>query len=98
VRIALKGFTKEWEVFVKSVVGRENLPDWRRLWDDFTQEEIQEGSQSSGQNIDGANENVTLTVKRNLTYPATHRLGMQPRSPPSNLFLLQIPSLVIKDE
>jgi ligand-binding SRPBCC domain-containing protein len=27
VRISLKGFTKEWEVFVKCVVGRENLPD-----------------------------------------------------------------------
>jgi hypothetical protein len=40
VRIALKGFTKEWEVFVKCVVGREHLPDWSRLWDDFTQEEI----------------------------------------------------------
>ena len=36
VRIALKGFTKEWEVFVKCVVWREKLLDWRRLWDDFT--------------------------------------------------------------
>jgi hypothetical protein len=36
VRIALKGFTKEWEVFVKCVVGREYLPGWIRLWDDFT--------------------------------------------------------------
>ena len=44
VRIALKGFTKEWEVFVKCVVDREHLPDWSKLWDDFTQEEIREGS------------------------------------------------------
>jgi len=44
VRIALKGFTNEWDVFVKCVVGREKLPDWSRLWDDFTQEEIREGS------------------------------------------------------
>jgi hypothetical protein len=44
VHIALNGFTKEWEVFVKCVVGREKLPDWSRLWDDFTQEEIREGS------------------------------------------------------
>ena len=36
VRIALKGFTKEWDVFVKCVVGRENFPSWERLWDDFT--------------------------------------------------------------
>jgi hypothetical protein len=35
VRIALNGFTKEWEVFVKCVAGREHLPDWSRLWDDF---------------------------------------------------------------
>jgi hypothetical protein len=41
VRIALKGFTKEWEVFMKCVVGREHLPYWSRLWDNFTQEEIQ---------------------------------------------------------
>jgi hypothetical protein len=40
VCIALKGFTKEWDVFMKCVVGREKLPDWSRLWDDFTQEEI----------------------------------------------------------
>jgi hypothetical protein len=44
VRIALNGFTKDWEVFVKCVVGREHLPYWSRLWDDFTQEEIRERS------------------------------------------------------
>jgi hypothetical protein len=63
VRIALKGFTKEWEVFMKCVVGREHLPDWSRLWDDFTQEEIREGSQSSGQKTNGADEDVTLAAK-----------------------------------
>jgi hypothetical protein len=42
VRIALRGFTKDWEVFVKCIVGREKLPDWSRLWDDFTQEEMGE--------------------------------------------------------
>jgi hypothetical protein len=35
-RITLKGFTKEWDVIVKCVVGREKFPDWSRLWDDFT--------------------------------------------------------------
>ena len=43
VRIALKGFTKRWDVFVKCIVGREKLPNWSRLWD-FTQEEIREGA------------------------------------------------------
>ena len=45
VRIALKGFTKKWDVFVKCIVVREKLPNWSRLWDDFTLEEIREGSQ-----------------------------------------------------
>jgi hypothetical protein len=64
VRIALKGFTKEWEVFMKWVVGCEHLPYWRRLWEDFTQEEIQEGSQSNGHKGDGIDEeNVDLDAK-----------------------------------
>jgi hypothetical protein len=63
VRIALKGFTKEWEVFVKCVVGHEHLPDWRIIWDDFTQEEIWEGSQSSGLKTDGVDENFSLAAK-----------------------------------
>jgi hypothetical protein len=37
---------------VKCVVGRENFPDWNRLWDDFTQEEIWMGSHSNGQKED----------------------------------------------
>jgi hypothetical protein len=63
VRIALNGFTKEWEVFIKCVVGREHLPDWSRLWDDFTQEEIRERSQSDEQKTNGVDENVSLTAK-----------------------------------
>ena len=59
VRIALKGFTKEWDVFVKCVVGRENFPSWERLWDDFTQEEIREGK--TEQVAD--EENVALSTK-----------------------------------
>jgi hypothetical protein len=43
VRIALDGFTKSWDVFVRGVVAREKLPDWQRLWDDFVQEEIRIG-------------------------------------------------------
>ena len=35
VRIALNGFSKPWDTFVKGVVARENLPVWKRLWDDF---------------------------------------------------------------
>jgi hypothetical protein len=45
VRIALNGYGKQWDVFVKCVVGHEKMPTWERLWDDFIQEEIREGSQ-----------------------------------------------------
>jgi hypothetical protein len=45
VRIALKGFGKQWDVFVKCVVGCEKMPSWESLWDDFIQEEILEGPQ-----------------------------------------------------
>jgi hypothetical protein len=64
VRIALNGFTKYWEVFVKCVVGHEHLPYWSRLWDDFTKEDIQEISHSSDQKTDRADENVSLVEKR----------------------------------
>jgi hypothetical protein len=63
VRIALNGFTKQWEVFMKCVVRHEHLLDWSRLWDDFTQGEILERSQSSEQKKDRVNENVSLTAK-----------------------------------
>jgi len=62
VRIALKGFGKEWDVFVKCVVGREKLPDWNKLWDDFTQEEIREGSHSKQLDVD-IKENVGVITK-----------------------------------
>jgi hypothetical protein len=48
---------------VNCVVGRENFPDWSRLWDDFTQEEIQMGYHSSGQKEDNDEENVSLSAK-----------------------------------
>jgi hypothetical protein len=64
VRIALNGFTKECEVFVKCVVGHEHLPYWSILWDYFTQEEIQEISQSTKQKTYRVDGNVSLTAKR----------------------------------
>jgi hypothetical protein len=47
VRIALNGFSKPWDSFVRGIVAREKLPDWQCLWDDFVQEEIRLG-QASG--------------------------------------------------
>jgi hypothetical protein len=64
VCIALNGFGKQWDVFVKCVVGREKMPTWERLWDDFTQEEIQEGSQREEQKKKSEDEdNLALATK-----------------------------------
>ena len=32
---AVNGASKPWGAFVQAIVGRENLPSWQRLWDDF---------------------------------------------------------------
>ena len=50
VRIALNGFFKPWDTFVKGVVAREKLPNWQRLWDDFVQEETCMGQGSGSSN------------------------------------------------
>lgn len=40
VRIALKGFTKEWKPFIKGIIAREKFLDSNRLWYDFIKEEL----------------------------------------------------------
>ena len=49
IQIALNGFLKSWESFVRGIVARENMSSWERLWDDFVQEELRVGSASSSQ-------------------------------------------------
>ena len=64
VQIALNGFGKQWDVFVQCVVGREKMPTWERLGDEFTQEEIREGSQSGEQKKKTEDEdNLALATK-----------------------------------
>jgi hypothetical protein len=60
VRIALNGFTKQWDVFVQGVVAQEKLPDWERLWDDFTQEELRVGTSQASQSKVEDEENLAL--------------------------------------
>jgi hypothetical protein len=48
---------------MKCVVGHGHILDWSILWDDFTQEEIREGSHNSGKNTDGPDEGISLTAK-----------------------------------
>ena len=50
--------------YPKTVVRREKLLDWSRLWDDFTQEEIQEGALGSQVNEE-VEHNVALAAKTN---------------------------------
>jgi hypothetical protein len=45
--VALNGFSKSWDVFVRGVVAREKLPNWLRLWDDFVQKDIRLGQSRS---------------------------------------------------
>ena len=42
-KIALKGFTKKWKVFVECIVGREKLLNWSRLWDDLLRRRFKKG-------------------------------------------------------
>ena len=62
--VALNGFSKSWESFVRGIVARENMPSWERLLDDFVQEELRVGSTStSSQHGGGDADTVALAVK-----------------------------------
>ena len=63
VKLALNGFSKSWDSFVRGIVARENMPTWERLWDDFVQEELRVGGSSSQQQGGGEEENVALLAK-----------------------------------
>jgi hypothetical protein len=60
VYIALNSFGKQWDVFVKCVVGRETLPTWESLWDDFIWEGSQRGDQKKKYDDE---ENLALASK-----------------------------------
>jgi hypothetical protein len=63
-RTALNGFTKQWEVFFRGVVAQEKLPDWERLWDDFTQEELRLDATQASQPKSEEEKNVSLHGKK----------------------------------
>ena len=63
IRVALNGFSKSWETFVRGIVSRENMPSWERLWDDFVQEELRVGSGSSSGQRGGDEDTVALAAK-----------------------------------
>ena len=64
VRTALFGVAPSWGIFVQAIVGRQNMPSWDRLWDDFIQEEIQRGfTLGSTSDVAQVDENVALAAK-----------------------------------
>jgi hypothetical protein len=54
----VNGLPKSWEPFFKGFCAWENILYWQRLWDDYIQEEIQEGSK--GNKHGGSEENLAL--------------------------------------
>ena len=64
IRVALNGFSKSWESFVRGIVAREDMPSWERLWDDFVQEELKVGSTSTNSQYGGGEvDTVALAAK-----------------------------------
>jgi hypothetical protein len=35
VNVVFNSLPKSWESFFKGVCAHENIPDWKRVWDDF---------------------------------------------------------------
>jgi hypothetical protein len=62
VNVALNGFPKHWEPFVKGVCSQERLPEWHRIWDDCIQEETWEESKSINQG--SSDENLALIIRQ----------------------------------
>jgi hypothetical protein len=60
VRMTLKGFTKEWTLFIKGNVTREKLSNWSRLWDGFVQEELWD-EELNGDRHKNDDENLALS-------------------------------------
>ena len=42
MNVALNGFTKPWEPFVKGICAQENIPYWQRLWNDCIEKKTRE--------------------------------------------------------
>lgn len=57
VRTTLNGFTNIWTSFMKGTFSQEHPPNWDKLWDDFSEEDIQE--ESLGGPYKGDDENLS---------------------------------------
>ena len=63
VGLALLGLPKSWHSYQDSVNGRENLPDWERLWSDLMQEEIRRSTRDGSSSKKDDEENLALASK-----------------------------------
>jgi hypothetical protein len=49
----MNGLSSSWESFVKGICDRDNLPNFRRLWDDCIQGETQMESKANKKDVNG---------------------------------------------
>ena len=71
VRFALSCVTEDWKVFAQSILGRDKLPEWDKMWVDLQQEELRQallkssisGNNNSGSKVVKEEENVALASK-----------------------------------
>jgi len=70
-RQALNSISKEWQVFVQSILSRATLPNWNEMWAALKQDELRrdlvkcklDGSSSSGSKPKEEDENAALASK-----------------------------------
>lgn len=62
VMTSLNNFSKPWDSFVHEIFGRENMPNWERLWGDFVKEDLRLGSGHTSQQQGNDEENVALST------------------------------------
>jgi hypothetical protein len=84
VRTAMNSFTKPWGPFVRSIVAREVMPTWERMWVDFFQEETQLVAEAFGQQQESVSgdEDLALWTKGKNTYGRGSRQGPKFGAPP----------------
>ena len=70
MRLALNSISEDWKVFVQSILGRDTLPGWDRMWASLQQEEMRRAllkssisGSSSGSKQVKEEENMALAFK-----------------------------------
>jgi hypothetical protein len=61
--LSLLGLPKNWHSYQDSINGRENLPDWERLWSDLVQEEFRRNTKDGSSSKHDDEEDCSLAAK-----------------------------------